>query len=994
VNQYTGDGIMALFGAPIAHEDHAQRACYAALHLRDELARHAVEVKREHGLNMSVRMGIHSGEVVVGKIGHDLRMDYTAQGPTVGLAARMEELASPDTAYLTRATASLVSGGFELADLGPFEVKGVSEPVQVFRLLGMGKLQTRFEVSRQRGLTRFVGRDPDLQALEAALDQCRHGHGQVVGVVGEAGVGKSRLCFEFAERCRSQELRVLEGRCVAHGRNLPFLPILQVFRAYYGIAEVDDDRTVREKIAGRMLLLDEGFREVLPLLFEFLGVPDRERPVPQMDPEARQRRLFGALRRLMQSGRGESPIVTLIEDLQWLDGGSEDWVAEWVDAIAGTPGLLLVNFRPEYHADWMQKSYYRQVPLAPLGSEAIRELLDDLLGSDPTTAGLADAIHRRSGGNPFFTEEVVQSLIEAGNLEGARGSYRLVTPVEELAIPNTVHSMLAARIDRLAEREKRLLQIAAVIGKEFSEPILEAVSDLPAQELAGALGLLKAGEFVYEHALYPVAEYSFKHPLTQEVALGSQLQERRRQTHARVARSVEVAQPQKHDENAALIAHHFEEAGEVLEGARWHRRAAIWAGDNDPREAVSHWRRVRELLENVAESSESLTLALQARSQMLWQGGRMGLGEEELLRLFAEGRSFAERLDDPRPRVAFLLLAERSLNFGGRAQEAWEAGGEAKRVAVDSGDAQLERVALCVSSAHSWTLGRLFEALESCDLGMAIPPSKEAIWPVGVAPLDSAHRFLAVKGGVLAELGKLAEAGCALERAIELARAAEKDPAQLAWIHTSYVDLAGFVGDPGAAVQHGRSAVEIEEEVGSTAGLIMAYGGLGKALALSRRWDEAETALTQAVSMAKERHTGLLFLPRTLVSLARSHLAKGDIGQAGAVLAEATELTEQTGTVYQVPRIEAQLAQAELWLRTEEAEARERIEAALESVASWIEETGARAYAREVHELRAGLAQLLGDDAARDRELREAHHLCLEMGATGHVERLGRELGS
>src|SRR5437016_6982590 len=300
VDKFTGDGIMALFGAPIAHEDHAQRACFAALHLRDEIARYATEVKREHGVGFSTRMGIHSGEVVVGTIGDDLRMSYTAQGHTVGLAQRMEALASPDTCYLTAATAALVGGYLQLEDLGDFRVKGVTEPIRVHRLVGAGAATTRLDVSRARGLSRFVGRDADMATLEAALAEAQPGHGQGVGVAAAAGTGKSRLCWEFAERCRARGITVNEGHAVAHGRSIPYLPVLEVCRAYYGIDDRDDDATVRDKIAGRLLLLDEGFREVLPVMFEFFRVPDPERPVPRMDPEAKQRQIFAALRKLIQ----------------------------------------------------------------------------------------------------------------------------------------------------------------------------------------------------------------------------------------------------------------------------------------------------------------------------------------------------------------------------------------------------------------------------------------------------------------------------------------------------------------------------------------------------------------------------------------------------------------------------------------------------------------------------------------------------------------------
>jgi class 3 adenylate cyclase len=456
VNQYTGDGIMALFGAPIAHEDHAQRACYAALWLKDALQTCAREAKREHGVRLATRIGLHSGEVVVGKIGDDLRMDYTAQGHTVGLAQRMESLAEPNTAYLSGDTAKLVAGFFDLEDLGAFQVKGASEPAEVFHLRGAGPFESRFQQARARGLSRFVGREADMEALEAALAQARQGNGQVVGIVADAGTGKSRLCFEFLERCRAQGIQVTEGHAVSHGRNIPLLPMLQIFRAYFGITERDDECAAREKIAGRLLLLDPDCDAFLPVLFEFFGVPDPDRSAARIEPDVKQQQIFDVIRKVVQAADPEvGQGVALIEDLHWLDAASEVFLEQWVDAVAGSHFLLLVNFRPEYGARWTSRSYYRPIPLAPLGPEAVRELLRDLLGPDRSVAGLAEAIHERTGGNPFFTEEVVRSLIESGQLEGAEGAYRLLTPVERLEVPSTVQALLSARIDRLKESCRR-----------------------------------------------------------------------------------------------------------------------------------------------------------------------------------------------------------------------------------------------------------------------------------------------------------------------------------------------------------------------------------------------------------------------------------------------------------------------------------------------------------------------------------------------------------
>src|SRR5881396_1455677 len=356
VTQYTGDGIMALFGAPIAHEDHARRACYAALHLAEALRRYGEELKRTKGLGFAVRMGINSGEVVVGTIGDDLRMDYTAQGHTVGLAARMEQLAGPERVYLTEHTAALVSGFFRLRDLGRFELKGVREPVRVYELEGLGPIRTRLEASRARGFSRFVGRDEEMKALEGALAPALEGAGQVVGVAGDAGVGKSRLCWELAERCRARGIRFSEAHAPPHGKMIPLLPWIDLYRNYFGITEQDDDETARDKIAGRTLRLDESLAESLPILFDFLGVPDPARASPPMDPEARQRQLVELAQRLARAQSRREPAVQLFEDLHWMDGASEAFLAAMVDVLPQTRTLLVVTFRPEYRAPWMERS--------------------------------------------------------------------------------------------------------------------------------------------------------------------------------------------------------------------------------------------------------------------------------------------------------------------------------------------------------------------------------------------------------------------------------------------------------------------------------------------------------------------------------------------------------------------------------------------------------------------------------------------------------------
>ena len=389
---------------------------------------------------------------------------------------------------------------------------------------------------------------------------------------------------------------------MAHGRLLPFLPLLELLRDVFGLGERDNPREVRQKVAGALVLVDRRFEEFLPLIFEFLGVPDPDRPAPLADPGDRQRQLFAMIARVVRALGEREPNVILLEDLHWFDDGTASFLESLIEAVTGAKTLVLANFRPEFRAQWMERPGYQQLPLLPLGEAAIRELLDDLLGRDESLAGVRDLVRERSAGNPFFLEEAIQSLVEGGDLEGSRGAYRLTRPLATLRVPPTVQALLAARIDRLPERERRALHGAAVIGKRFSEPILKRIIEFPEAELAEALRVLRARELIFEETLFPEVEYAFKHPLTQEVAYGSQLAERRRATHARVARLLEESNPS--DERAALVAHHREAAGEPLPGALWHRRAAEWSETNAPASAAAHWRAVRELATRVEHAGE------------------------------------------------------------------------------------------------------------------------------------------------------------------------------------------------------------------------------------------------------------------------------------------------------------------------------------------------------------------------------------------------------
>jgi class 3 adenylate cyclase/tetratricopeptide (TPR) repeat protein len=988
VNQYTGDGIMALFGAPIAHEDHAHRACWAALHLRETLRGYADEVRLAEGLSFSVRMGLNSGEVVVGSIGDDLRMDYTAQGHTVGLAQRMEQLAEPGTAYLTEHTARLVSGYFRLRDLGPLAVKGASDPVHVHELEGAGAIRTRLDRSQARGFSRFVGRTDELATLEAALARAEGGQGQVIGVVAEPGVGKSRLCWEFAQRCRSRGVPVHEGRAVAHGKTIPYLPVMELLRNVYGVSEHDRPQQAREKIAGRLLLLDEQFRESLPLLFDFLGVQDPQQLLPRMDPEVRQRRLFDMVRRAVHARGQRELVVVLLEDLHWLDAASEAFVEVLVEAATGVRALLLLNFRPEYHAGWMQRSHYQQLPLQPLGPAALEEMLLELLGPGVRN-GVATLVRERTGGNPFFVEEVVQTLADDGVLVGERGAYRVGRPVDKLTLPATVQALLAARIDRLPEREKTVLQTAAVIGHEFAEPVLRRVAALPEADVAAALRALVAGEFVYEEALYPEAVYSFKHPLTREVAYGSQLADRRRRVHAAVARAIEEAHPAALDEQAALLAQHWEGAGEALVAATWHQRAAEWVGARDRRNALGHWQRVAALVDPLPDSPEALALGVMARDAMVLHGLFTGMADDEAATLLRDGMALADRLPGSMARIRLLLRLTARKNLTGAPEEARLHAEEALALADGSGNPLLRFLARFALQGALFGIGRPREALARISEAEQIcggDPEFAAEF-TGFSPYGAA---LASRAMCLVTSGRVAEGMRELERAIEIARA-RKDNDLLVMAHGNAIISCELAGDVESALLHARQAAEAAESGGSPTLRASANFTLGRARLLGGAWRDAVEAISAALAAFHEGRTGLVLEAWALARLAEAHLGAGNPADAHAAASEAVAVARRRRTA--LWEIAAHLACARVLLGDAGTTQVRGVAAALDAAAALVDATGAAYYAPFIHVERARLLAVDGDAAGRRREVTAAARLFTEMGATARAEELARAPG-
>jgi class 3 adenylate cyclase/tetratricopeptide (TPR) repeat protein len=693
VNQVLGDGIMALFGAPIAHEDHALRACYAALAMQAAMQPYTEEVRRTRGLELRIRVGLNAGEVVVRAIGNDLHMDYSAVGETTVLAARMEQTAMPGSIRLSAATLRLVEGLVRVSALGPVPVKGLAAPVEVFELTGVSGLRRRLQAAVARGLTRFVGREAELAALAQALARASAGHGQVVAAVGEAGVGKSRLLYEFVHSHHPQGWLVLESASVSYGKATPYFPVIELLKRYAHVEDGDEPRTVRAKVTGHLLTLDEALQDTSPALLALLDALPADSPFLTLDPPQRRQRTLTGLKRVLLRESQVQPLLLVFEDLHWIDSETQTLLDSLVESLPTAQLLLLLNYRPEYQHGWGSKTYYTQLRLDPLPPASADEFLQALLGDDPSLVPLKQLLIARTEGNPFFLEESVRTLVETGVLVGEPGAYHLAKPMESLQVPATVQAMLAARIDRLPAEEKQLLQTAAVIGTEVPLPLLQAIAELSEDALHRSLTHLQAAEFLYETRLFPEHEYTFKHALTHEVAYNSLLHERRRVLHARIVEALEALAGDRVAEQVERVAHH------ALRGEVWDKALAYYrqAGEkamarSAHREAVGSFEQALGVLvhlpEQRATQEQAIDLQLALRSA-LWPTGDFG----RILTCLRQAEALASTLDDPRRLGQVSLMLSAHCRSMGAYDQALAAAQRALALATAGGDADLHALA-------------------------------------------------------------------------------------------------------------------------------------------------------------------------------------------------------------------------------------------------------------------------------------------------------------
>jgi class 3 adenylate cyclase/tetratricopeptide (TPR) repeat protein len=735
VNQVMGDGIMALFGAPLAHEDHAIRACYAALRMQESIAQYAEEVFRSYGVPIHIRVGVNSGDVVVRAIGSDLHMDYTAVGQTTHLASRMEQMATPGTILLAPATLQLAEGYVQITSRGPVAVKGLADPIEIFVLTGASAQRSRLHVAAARGLTRFLGRDAEIEQIRRALDLTRAGRGQLVAIVGEPGVGKSRLVYEFTHSHRTQDWLVLEAGSVSYGKATSYLPVMDLLKAYFKIHERESHRDIREKVTGKLLTLDRALEPSLPALLALLDIPVEDASWQALDPAQRRQRTLNAVKNLLLRESQSQPLLVVFEDLHWIDPETQALLDSLVESLPPARLLLLVNYRPEYQHGWGRKTYYSQLRLDALPPESTGALLSAILGDDPTLEPLKQLLVRR--GNPFFVEESIRTLVETRALAGERGAYRLSRPIQAIEVPATVQVILAARIDRLPVEDKELLQTAAVVGKDVSFVLLRAVAEQTEDTVRRGLADLQTAEFLYETRLFPDPEYTFKHALTHEVAYGTLPQERQKALHARIVDAIERSYPDRLSEHVERLAHHAVRAGMWGPAARYLRQAAGKAVTRSAtREALALLEQALAALHELPESPETLSEALDIRLALgPCLAGTHGPGSSEFEASYVAARELCRRLDD-RTRVFPTLWGLCHVSFNrGQYREARSLGEELLGVARERGDS-----VLLLESRHSlWTVLYGSGDLETAELHIQ----------EGLSEYDSQrhHAYASVYGG-------------------------------------------------------------------------------------------------------------------------------------------------------------------------------------------------------------------------------------------------------
>jgi adenylate cyclase len=858
--EFTGDGVMALFGAPVALEDHAFRGCLAALAIQDEANRLAADVQRRDGVALRVRVGLNSGRVIAGDIGSG-SLGCSAIGEQVGIAQRMESVAPPGGVMLSESTAQLVEHLAVLAEPQWVRIKGADEPVSVRRLVAIGPrdgLADRTEAS-------LIGRRWEMGAVDAMVDRAIGGRGGVVAVVGPPGIGKSRVAREGAAAAVGRGVEVVWTFCESHARDIPFHAVARLLRASTGVADLDDD-AARARVRDQ---LPDADPQDLLLFEDLLGIADPDVPLPAIDPDARRRRLTALIN--TASLARTAPALYVIEDAQWIDAVSESMLAEFLTVIPHTSSMVLITSRPEYEGALTRVHDAQTIALAPLGDSDTAALLAELLGSDPSVGELAAIITDRAAGNPFFTEEMVRELAQRGVLTGERGGYLCRVDVAELSVPATVQAVLAARIDRLPAEAKSVLNAAAVIGIDFD---LDTLHDLQPEKVSTSLTDLVLAELIDQTEFVPRQRYCFRHPLVRTVAYESQMSATRAQAHRRLAAAIEDRDPDGVDENAALIATHLEAAGELAEAYRWHMRAAEWLRPRDVAAARARWESARRTADRLPDDHDGVVAMRIAPSTMLISTTLFVGSDADIDERYREFRDLTTQNGD----LTSLAIATAGLIFSfavndNRVPEAAALASELEDM-VSQVDCDAETRSIILNAVA-------FVRFANCEFDAAL----EVIDAIHVlatdVPADELISANALLGAIETCAGRYEQGRRRLREELEHARARSSGRYSLILIYLVVTTALG-VDQVDEMVDHVREASRRAESFGDISGIITAQLAYGSVLLRAE-----DAALDQAIDVLHEahakmrKHKGLtIALPAVVADLAIDAARHGRIDEA------------------------------------------------------------------------------------------------------------------
>jgi class 3 adenylate cyclase/tetratricopeptide (TPR) repeat protein len=971
VNQFLGDGIMALFGAPIALEDHALRAVRAALAIQETISGYSAQLHESRGVAVRLRLGLNTGPVVVGRIGDDLRMDYTAVGDTTHVAARMQELAEPGSILISEPTQRLVEGYVHCEPMGTMQLQARDTPVSVFKVTGRKRARSRLELGIERGLTEFIGRRGELSVMHERLARAKAGQGQVVAIVAEPGAGKSRLLFEFRKALQGEEITWLEGHCEPYAQASPYLPILQILRANFQIEEGDNRLQAQEKLRHGVLALDPTLEGIVPFLRELLDPSGEDDALKHLEPQIKRRRTFEALLALTMAGSQRRPFIAVIEDVHWIDSTSEDYLAFLVDSMAAIPHLILTTHRPGYSVRWADKTYYRQISLDLLTEDEAQALAATLLGSRRLPPELSRIIWQKAEGNPLFVEEITASLLERGVVR--RGEDLRWAGDASVDLPSTIQDIVRARIDRLAEPVKRTVQNAAVIGREFGLRLLTRISEM-ATEVEGYLDTLKSLEFIHQSRIIPELEFIFKHAVIQDVAYEGLLVQRRKEIHGAIGGAMEDLYADRLEENAALLAHHYARSDHQRKAFEY----ALIAGDRAARlhantEAKTFYEHALAIARRLPSSPQVEQLQIDAILRLPAVGATRQDIDRDLKNL-EHTRSVAERLADG-PRLARVLYWIGRLRYIlGDPETALAYATDSLEIADRLGDESLAAPAVNL-------MGRLraFRA-DFMVAGQLLERSVAQMRVLGNKGEESTAAGLA--GWVFGELGEFERARPYADQSVRLAQEIHDPFAEAAAL--LYRGLIGIAsGDLARAKVDFADARRIAERVGDRIRTYLAAWLEGEAHTLAGDALQGRPLLEESLARAEQLGTKF-FLAGPKSALAHCLIALGELHAARQMCQQAIEIARDTGDRFFGALANRALAEALSGLSPDDSQSAER---AIEEAIRVQQEIGARP---ELARSCLCYARLLGrwnrTDAAasyRDRAIR----MFAEMGMTWDLAR-------